>query len=73
MLSPPLGNMCQPTLGGPLNNGLSQEQVVVTSTLRGGCALMAVEHMCVCESKCEGEAGLSAIWSTETIPGEAET
>lgn len=28
--APQLGNMCHPTLGGPVNNGFSQEQVVVT-------------------------------------------
>lgn len=30
VLGPELGNMCQPTLSGPVNNGLSQEQVAVT-------------------------------------------
>lgn len=30
VLGPQLGNMCQLTLGGPVDNSLSQEQVVAT-------------------------------------------
>lgn len=71
VLGPQLGNMCQPTLGGPLNNSLSQEQVAATwNSERRACVSVCV-YMCVWQW--EREAGLSAIWSTGTIPGEAET
>jgi len=73
VLGPRLGNGCQPTLGGPVNNGPSQEQVVVTwNCERWVCisdrACVCVYSMCVCV--CVTETGLSAIW---TIPIEVET
>ncbi len=56
VLGPQPGNMCQPTLGGPVNNGLSQEQVVVTwnSERRlciSGCVCVSV-CACVCTCMC---------------------
>lgn len=72
VLGPQLGNMCQTTLGRPVNNGLGQEQVVVSCNSESWMCINGCVCVCVCVTGSERKMGLSAIWSAEKIPGEAE-
>lgn len=42
---PQLGNTCHPALGGPVNNGFSQEQVVVTWNSERGLCISGRVHV----------------------------
>lgn len=72
MLRSQLGSMCHSTLGGPVNNGFSQEQLVVTwNSKRRPCICVCT---CIrwCDTERQRETGPSTIWRCETIPDEAE-
>lgn len=70
MLSPQLGSMCHTTLGGPVNNGFSREQLVLTwNSKRRPCISVCVR---ACIGVRQRETGPSTIWRCGTIPDEAE-
>ena len=77
VLGPQLGNMCQPTLGGPVNNGLSQEQVVVTWNSERRLCISGCACACVCLCVCLCDRGrerpvYAPSGAPRTIPDEAE-
>ncbi len=69
VLGPQLGNVCQPTLGGPVNNGLSQEQVVVTWNSERRVCISGHVYTCVCDRETERER---LVYLPSGAPGQSQ-